>query len=59
MKALDNSKIDWELVDCLETISVHDQTWSVEGFDGNSQKYTAIASVSCGEIVEVTDIEIA
>ncbi len=53
------SDIEFETTELLETISVHDQTYSCEGYNEKGHKYEGIAHVSCGEIVKVTEIKVA
>jgi len=50
--------IDWETVGLMETLSFHDQTYSAVGYNDRGHKYIGTAIVSCGEIVEIIDIEI-
>ncbi len=53
------SDIEFETTELLETISVHDQTYSAIGYNEKGHKYSGIAHVSCGEIVKITNIKIA
>ena len=52
------SDIEFELVELMETISVHDSTWLAVGYNEKGHKYIGTAHVSCGEIVKITDIEV-
>jgi len=49
--------IEFETTQLLETISCYDQVYSCIGYDKKGWKYEAVALVSCGEIVGVTDIK--
>ena len=51
------NNIFWDATELSETLSVYDQIYIAEGTDEQGNKYIASAIVSCGEIVEITDIE--
>lgn len=51
------SDIDFEITELLETVSAHDKIYACEGYNDKGHKYTGIAEVSCGEIVNVTEIK--
>lgn len=51
------SDIEFETTNLLEIISVHDQIYACEGYNEKGYKYEGIAHVSCGEIVNVTEIK--
>jgi hypothetical protein len=53
------SDIEFEATQLLETISVNDQIYEAIGYSSKGHKYKGMAHVSCGEIVKVTDIEVA
>jgi hypothetical protein len=53
------SDIEFEAIELLETISIHDQTYLAIGYNSKGHKYEGTAHVSCGEIVKVTDIEVS
>ena len=49
---------DIEFTDVVEVLSVidcYDQEVLIEGYDKEGVKYSAIASASCGEIVEIDE----
>lgn len=56
MENLEN--VDWQVVEVLDVISVYDQDVALEGMDDDGIEYTAGGARSCGEIVDVYDIEI-
>lgn len=51
------NNIDFEATELLDSVSTHDQTYLAIGYCDKGNKYEAIASVSCGEIVEITEIK--
>lgn len=53
------SDIDFKTTELLEIISVNDKIYACEGYNEKGHKYTGIAEVSCGEIINVTQIKIA
>lgn len=58
MKSFIVSDIEFSATELIETLSVHDQTYIAIGCNEKGHKYIGTAHVSCGEIVDVTDIEI-
>ena len=51
--------IEWELTgDVLDRIDVYDHSEVVIGYDKIGSEYEGVAEVSCGEIVDVEDIEL-
>lgn len=51
--------IDFEKTELLESISVHDQIYAAIGYDDDFNEYFGTATVSCGEIVDISDIQTA
>jgi len=58
MKSFRISDVEFEATELMETLSVHDQTYIAIGYNEKGHKYIGTAHVSCGEIVDVTDIEV-
>ena len=59
MKAIDGIniyKLDWEILEVLERIDCYDCNILVK-YQGEFNDYTAIADYSCGEIVNLYEIE--
>ena len=44
---------EWEQVERLDVLSVHDEEWAIE-----TEFFTAVGMYSCGELVEVYEIEL-
>jgi hypothetical protein len=42
----------------LERIDCYDQTYECRGHDANGNIYSGIASISCGDCVDIEDIEL-
>lgn len=50
-------KLDWEILEFLSIIDAYDYTILVK-YEGELNDYTAIADYSCGQIVNIYEIEI-
>lgn len=50
-------KIEWEAVELLETISMHDKTYRAKGIDDFGNEYEAIADVCLCEIEKIYDVK--
>ena len=44
-----------EVVDVLDVIDCYDQDVEVRGFDGEGVEWSAVATESCGEIVDIDE----
>lgn len=54
-------KLDWDKLELLDTLSVHDEEWKIETRHtdgGTCYDLEATGAYSCGELVEVNDIEV-
>ena len=49
--------IDWEITEVVDILSIYDEAVSLCGLDDSGNEYTANAVKSCGEIVDIEDIE--
>lgn len=57
----DPETFDWEKIELLDQISVHDEEWKIETRhteDGVCYDLEAVGSYSCGELVDVSNIEV-
>lgn len=51
-------EIDFDTqVELLDSVDCYDKTYLAIGYDDNGNKYTASAVYSCGELLELEDIE--
>lgn len=41
---------------CIDSVD-HDSTWVASGFDDDGNKYSALATFSCGELINIDEIE--
>lgn len=54
---LEKLDIDWEIAEEVDVLSAYDTQVLLSGLDDNGNEYSASATESCGEIVEIEDIE--
>ena len=51
-------EIDWYKLSLMEKLSIHDEIWLMIGYDEDDREYTGAGVWSCGELQEITDIEL-
>lgn len=54
---LEKLDIDWELDEEMDKLSAYDSEWSLTGDDDYGNEYIATGTMSCGELVNIIDIE--
>ena len=55
---MENIEIDWYKLSLMEKLSIHDEIWLMIGYDEDDMEYTGAGVWSCGELQEITDIEL-
>ena len=54
----DYPEIEWEQHRLMDTdVDERSETWEVRGYDAAGNKYAGVADFTCGEMVDVNQIE--